>query len=50
MLDVCKSLLYIDMHVGVCAEDGSEDVILGGGFHMCDQSRCEKEMEDACPM
>ena len=32
------------MHVRVWAEDGSENVRLGGGFHMCDQSKCEKEV------
>ena len=50
MIDVCKSLLYIGMRVRVCAEDRSENVMLEGGFHMFDQSRSEKEVENACPM
>ena len=51
MVILWKSSLYIGMHVRACGEeDRSEDVRLEGGVHMCDQSRCEKETEDACPM
>ena len=36
--------INIGMHVRVCAEDRRENVMLEGGFHMCDQRRSEKEM------
>ena len=40
VLLICKSSLYIDMNVRVCAADWSEDVRVGG-LHVYDQSRSE---------
>ena len=34
MVDMCKSRLYIGMHVRVCAEDRSEKVRLGAALHI----------------
>ena len=52
MLDVYKSLLYIDMHVGVCAEDRSENVRVLGGLQILIRAGLRKRChsDGACEM
>ena len=52
MLDICKSPLYIDTHVRVCAEDRSENVRVWGGVHIVIRAGVRKRWnsEDAYPM